>query len=85
MTTDRPVYNSEQIREWILKNVPLADYKGRKLLLIVPDATRTAPLPALFAALREVLVPVCESVDLLVALGTHPPMEMERIRSMPEP
>ena len=82
MSADLPTLNAEQIRTWIDENVPVADFQGKKVLLIVPDATRTAPLPALFAALRARLGPICAKLDLLVALGTHPPMEMEKIRSM---
>lgn len=50
--------------------------------MIVPDSTRTAPLPVLFPALRRMLGPVVRNLDVLVALGTHPPMAQERIRSM---
>ena len=42
--------------------------------MIVPDATRTAPLPLLFDALHTHLRPAVSRLDVLVALGTHPPM-----------
>ncbi len=50
--------------------------------MIVPDSTRTAPLPVLFPALRSMLRPVTKSLDVLVALGTHPAMPPEKIRAM---
>ena len=43
-------------------------------MLVVPDATRTAPLPLLFDALFHHLRPVVDALDVIVALGTHPPM-----------
>jgi len=72
----------DEIRSWIANNVAVDDFVGQRVLLIVPDATRTAPLPCVFPALREMLVPVCKSVNVLVALGTHPAMLESRIRSM---
>lgn len=71
-----------QMRQWIQQNVPLDEYRGQRVLMIIPDSTRTAPLPVLFPALRELLVPVVSRLDVLVALGTHPPMPVDRIRSM---
>ncbi len=70
------------MREWLHLHVPLEDFRDRRVLLIVPDTTRTAPLPVLFPALRSILGPVTKSLDVLVALGTHPPMPLEKIRSM---
>ena len=44
------------------------------MLLIVPDATRTAPLPLLFDAVYQLLRSRVRKFDVLFALGTHPPM-----------
>ena len=68
------VLTDDDVREWISANVPAADFHDKRMLLIVPDATRTAPLPLLFGALRSHLGPVAKSLDVLVALGTHPAM-----------
>lgn len=69
-----PTLSEQQIREWFTTNVPVEDFRGKKLLLIVPDHTRTAPLPLLFDALYHHLRPVVEQLDVIFALGTHPPM-----------
>jgi nickel-dependent lactate racemase len=66
----------------VSENVPVEDFRDKRVLLIVPDSTRTAPLPILFPALRELLGPVTRQLDVLVALGTHPPMPQQKIRSM---
>lgn len=50
------------------------DYRGKRVLLIVPDGTRTAPVGLLFRALHERIGEVARQFDVLVALGTHPPM-----------
>ncbi|APZ92110.1 hypothetical protein Fuma_01714 [Fuerstiella marisgermanici] len=82
MTENLPTLDRDAILKWIHENVPVDEFAGRKVLLIVPDSTRTAPLPILFPALRKLLGPACKQLDLLVALGTHPPMPLQKIRSM---
>ena len=82
MTTELKTLNADQMRNWIRQQVPLDDFRGQRVLMIVPDNTRTAPLPVLFPALRSLLRPVTKSLDVLVALGTHPPMPQEKIRAM---
>jgi lactate racemase len=47
---------------------------GRRVLLIVPDLTRTMPLPLYFRLLLAHLRPRGAHADVLVALGTHPPL-----------
>lgn len=71
-----------QMQQWITANVDVAELRNRRVLLIVPDYTRTAPLPVLFPALRQLLRPEVAALDLLVALGTHPPMPEQQIRGM---
>lgn len=82
MTQDLPTLNPDQMRHWLQMHFPAEEYRGRRVLMIVPDSTRTAPLPVLFPALREMLRPLVARLDVLVALGTHPPMPQDRIRSM---
>lgn len=53
---------------------PAKDYRGKRVLLIVPDGTRTAPIGTLFKALYEQIGAVAKAFDVLIALGTHPPM-----------
>ncbi len=62
------------VRTWIQENVVLEDFVGKKVLMVVPDATRTAPLPLLFDELHRLLKPKTEALDVIFALGTHPPM-----------
>lgn len=79
---ERTTLTAAAMRQWIATQVPLDDFRQRRVLLIVPDNTRTAPLPVLFPALRTLLGPVVSRMDVLVALGTHPPMPVAKIRSM---
>jgi len=62
--------------------IELQDFENQRVLLIVPDSTRTAPLTTLFPELRQRIGAVAKSLDILVALGTHPPMADADIRAM---
>ena len=81
MSTPTPL-SPDQVRQWISTQVPAGDFQGKRVLLIVPDHTRTAPLPLLFEALHAHLGPAVSKLDVLIALGTHPPMTEEQIDSL---
>jgi len=59
----------------------LADYdlRDKRVLLIAPDHTRTTPLPLFFRMLHEMIAPTANKFDVLIALGTHPPEDDEKI------
>jgi nickel-dependent lactate racemase len=48
-------------------------FKGMKVLALIPDHTRSLPLPELFHMVVEILHDA-RKLDFMVALGTHPPM-----------
>lgn len=77
-----PVLSEDAVRAWVTANVPAAEYRGKRVLLVIPDATRTAPLPLLFSAVAGHLGPVVQKLDLIVALGTHQPMPEAAILKM---
>jgi lactate racemase len=49
-------------------------YRGKRVLLIVPDGTRTAPIGLVFEAIFQQIGQVTKALDVLIALGTHQPM-----------
>ena len=54
--------------------------RGKRVLAIVPDHTRTAPIDLMFRVLHEEMGAAgATAFDVLVALGTHPPMSDEAI------
>jgi nickel-dependent lactate racemase len=55
------------------------DLDGKRVLVIIPDGTRTAPIPLMARLLGEQLGPRVARLDYLIALGTHPPMGAEAI------
>jgi nickel-dependent lactate racemase len=57
----------------------LDEFRRQRVLMVIPDGTRTAPLGVLFRVLHRHLEAVTEALDIMVALGTHPPMSEEGI------
>jgi nickel-dependent lactate racemase len=74
-----PTLTPDQVRAWINTHLPADEFRGKRVLLIVPDATRTAPLPLLFDAVHARLRPAVAQLDVMIALGTHPPMSEQQI------
>jgi nickel-dependent lactate racemase len=57
----------------------LESVKGSRVLVLIPDGTRTAPIPLMFRLLGELLAPRVARLDYLIALGTHAPLAEEAI------
>lgn len=55
-------------------------YAGRRVLLVVPDHTRSAPVGMLFKAIFDAIGVEAGALDVMVALGTHPPMDEAAIQ-----
>jgi lactate racemase len=52
---------------------------GKRVLVLIPDATRTMPMPLMFETLTATAGPRVAALDFLVALGTHQPMSDEQL------
>ena len=66
--------SDREAAEAVAQACPPADYRGKRVLVIVPDGTRTAPIGLIFKALFSRIGAVTGKLDVLIALGTHPPM-----------
>jgi nickel-dependent lactate racemase len=75
---DKPLSVTE-LEELCEEALIRCDLKGQKVLVIIPDSTRTAPMPRLFRVFHKALLGQVKRLDLLIALGTHPPMTEEEI------
>lgn len=69
----RPLVEGE-FRTKLAEFLGEANIRGNRVLVIVPDDTRTVPMPAIYETLVEVLLPKVKELAFLVALGTHPPL-----------
>ena len=73
------VITKEQIDEVISSTLPAEKIRGKRILVLTPDATRTCPLPALVHSLHSLVGQEAARLDFMVALGTHTPLADERI------
>jgi len=55
------------------------DYADKRILLIIPDNTRSGPIGEVFQMIYEQIGDKTKALDCLVALGTHQPMTEEQI------
>ncbi len=55
------------------------DLENKKILAVIPDHSRTAPIDVMFRTVYGLLADKVELLDFIVALGTHPPMTDEAI------
>jgi lactate racemase len=64
----------DQIAEIMSASIASVPIDGKRVLIIIPDGTRTMPMPLMFHLFQKILKPRAKALDFLVALGTHPPM-----------
>ena len=69
----------DQVAEIVAAGCPAGDLEGKRLLLIVPDATRSCPLGMVFKEVHRQLDGKTAALDVMIALGTHPAMSEEAI------
>jgi nickel-dependent lactate racemase len=72
----------DQIRDVVARALDEAALDGKRVLVIIPDGTRTMPMPLMFRLLTERLMGSAKAVDFLVALGTHPRMSEDALNRL---
>src|SRR5437867_9330782 len=66
--------NQAQVADLIARSCLPEGYRDQRVLVIVPDGTRTAPVGMLFQALYKQIGHLARQLDVIAALGTHQPM-----------
>ncbi len=69
----------EDIRRIAAEALGAAPLDGKRVLVIIPDGTRTMPMPLMFDIFEMLLGPRVAALDYLVALGTHQAMDDEHL------
>lgn len=80
-STTEPL-RDEQVQTLLARALEPLPLDGKRVLVIIPDGTRTAPIPLLFRLLYEQLGRRVARLDYLIALGTHPPMSEDAIAKL---
>ncbi len=74
------VLDQAEVETFIASRMAALDLDGRSLCLVIPDATRSCPLPLLLAAIHTAVAGRVSSCVAVVALGTHAPMEPDALQ-----
>ncbi len=63
-----------EVRRLVASALDQDDYAGKRVLLITPDLSRSCPMGLVFRAVHEAIGQKAAALDVLIALGTHPPL-----------
>ena len=72
----------EQISRFVAEQLATADLDGKRVCVIIPDGTRSVPLPRVMPAVHDALKNRASHITVLIALGTHAAMSEESIERM---
>src|SRR5450631_1212439 len=73
------VLTEDEIRAFVRDQLKAADLDGRSVCVLVPDGTRSCPLPLLVSAIHDALHGRVSRLTVLVALGTHAAMSEQAL------
>jgi len=76
------VLAESEIRQLTLEALSRARLDGKRVLVIIPDGTRTAPIPLMFRLFHGCLGGTVAALDYLIALGTHQLMTEDAINRL---
>ncbi len=80
--SDKGVLSATAVRDLVKDALSSARIEGKRVLIVIPDSTRTAPIPMMFRLFHEFLGGTASALDYLIALGTHQPMSEEAINRL---
>lgn len=73
------ILTDEDVEQLLAQAGAGLEVTGKRVLVIIPDGTRTSPLPLMFRLLYKYLGQRVKQLDYLVALGTHQPMPADAL------
>jgi len=73
---------TDEVREIVATAASELKLDGKRVLILIPDGTRTMPMPLMFEILQQEVGARGAACDYLVALGTHPLMRDAQLSSL---
>ncbi len=74
--------SEEELRQLVAASVKDMEINDKRVLIVIPDGTRTMPMALMFELLQEAIGEWAARCDYLVALGTHPHMSDEQLTKL---
>lgn len=74
--------SKQKIKDIFSSGLNSLGLNGKRVLAIIPDSTRTMPMPIVFDLFKEVLDERVKKLDYLVALGTHQPLNDQQLSKL---
>ena len=65
------ILTNDEVQEIVHESLNTLPVDGKRVLILIPDRTRTMPMPRMFGLFKRMLGPRVAVLDYLVALGTH--------------
>jgi len=75
----RQFLTEDQIEAVVVQGLDALQLEGKRVLVIIPDGTRTFPMPLYFRLITKHLLGKAQKLDFMVALGTHSAMSEEAL------
>ncbi|MDO9087002.1 MAG: lactate racemase domain-containing protein [Anaerolineaceae bacterium] len=73
------ILSNAEIGEIVQSALANTDLDNKRVLVLIPDGTRTMPMPLMFDLFEKYLTNRVSQLDYLVALGTHQPMTDDQL------
>ena len=70
---------SEELARFITGSLSGFGKADEHVLVVIPDDTRTTPMPEVYSTICSELAPRVQRLTFLIALGTHPPMTEDEL------
>ncbi len=81
-TNLHPILSEADIQTLVAQYLADPIFDNRRVIVLIPDHTRTAPLPVLFRVVSDVLKARVKTLNFMVALGTHQPLDEAALLSL---
>src|SRR5215469_15812 len=76
---DEKDLSRDEVRQFVAQVASSLAVQTKRVLIIIPDGTRTMPMPLMFKFLEAEIATQAAACDYLVALGTHPLMSDQQL------
>lgn len=71
-----------KVRQIMAEALSQVELEGKRVLVLIPDRTRTGPVPMFFRLFYELIGARVAKLDYLIALGTHQPLNEDGIAAL---